>query len=189
MSTNDTDLRESIDLDARTERALTEVLAVCPDIDQARGAPGLFVVVGENAGGEYLVDEREGACTCPDAEYRNPVGGCKHVRRVEFWTGARELPDAVDVDYLEADLREHLRDEGRLPGVDGGDQEADEAPRAVADGGRVAVEGADDADVAAGGDRPDDCACHEAWHVDSTPCFACYREGFETPNPQVIADE
>lgn len=35
--------------------------------------------------------------------------------------------------------------------------------------------------VADGGERPDDCDC---WSLEpDLPCWPCYRDGFETPNP------
>lgn len=36
--------------------------------------------------------------------------------------------------------------------------------------------------VADGGERPDDCDCSEEQDDDGLPCFACFRDGFETPN-------
>ena len=37
-----------------------------------------------------------------------------------------------------------------------------------------------DADQDDGG-RPDDCMCSEVSQRLGTPCFPCYRDGFETP--------
>jgi len=81
-------------LDERDVRALTEYLTVLNDIGRGRGADNLFLVVSES-GSEYLVDRRTGRCGCPDAEHRDPDGGCKHVRRVAFVTGARPVPDGL----------------------------------------------------------------------------------------------
>ncbi len=82
MSNEDCETKDSIE--TRTERALTECMTVLPDHGRAEDAPGLFVVVGENCNGEYLVDTRTESCECKDAKYRDPEGGCKHIRR---WRG------------------------------------------------------------------------------------------------------
>ena len=35
--------------------------------------------------------------------------------------------------------------------------------------------------------RPSDCECLEAFH--DLPCWKCYREGFDEPNPDAGDDE
>ena len=51
---------------------------------------------------------------------------------------------------------------------------------------REAVEGAEVLD----GGRPDDCQCLSEYVTDEPiPCWACCREGFETPNPHVGIDD
>jgi hypothetical protein len=68
---------------------------------------------------------------------------------------------------------------------------------AVADGGEVLEEAEADANADSGGndesggdrresrrtaDRPTDCVC---WDPEAPlPCWSCYREGFEEPNPE-----
>ena len=37
--------------------------------------------------------------------------------------------------------------------------------------------------------RPDDCDCDNWNDGDGLPCWPCYRDGFEAPNPEVSADE
>jgi len=91
--------RAATDLANRTVRALTDDLLVVAD------APGLYRVYGED-GDEYTVDTSTGPCTCPDAEYRDPDGGCKHVRRVAFHTGERAVPAWVDRDAVDPLLLE-----------------------------------------------------------------------------------
>jgi predicted nucleic acid-binding Zn finger protein len=76
-------------IDSRTERALTQYLTVLADVGRAKGADDLFLVVSQS-GTEYLVDRREGRCTCPDHEHRGVR--CKHLRRVAFATGERAVP-------------------------------------------------------------------------------------------------
>jgi hypothetical protein len=93
MSTTPTTSRpDHDDLDVR---ALTQFLTVLEDVGRARDAEDLFIVVSES-GSEYLVDIREGACECPDHEYRGRK--CKHIRRVEFATGCRPVPAGIAVD-------------------------------------------------------------------------------------------
>ncbi|WP_254768256.1 hypothetical protein [Salinilacihabitans rarus] len=136
-------IQTDVDLDERDRRALEQYLTVLEDYGPAKGAEDLYVVVSQS-GKEYLVDARTGACECPDAEYRRPTGGCKHVRRVQFATGRRPIPAGVDVD---PQLSAHVS-EGE--------------PRFVAtDGGRVTKVPLDSFDELAYGDRivyvgPDD---------------------------------
>ncbi len=81
-------------VDERDRRALTETMFV------RRDAPDLYEVRTES--GDYVVDVREPACSCPDFQYRDVR--CKHIRRVGFETGDRDpgaLADAVD-DALDA---------------------------------------------------------------------------------------
>lgn len=88
------DGREGGVLDRRDRRALLEELVVVED------ALDLYHVYGED-GTRYVVDTREGACTCPDFQYR--AVECKHLRRARFETGeadpaalAAEVEDAID---------------------------------------------------------------------------------------------
>jgi len=89
-------------IDSRTKRALSECMSVCPNHPRVRDAPGLFVVVGENENGEYLVDVAERSCTCRDSRDPRRPDPCKHIRRVAVLTGDRPiptwLPDVVDID-------------------------------------------------------------------------------------------
>jgi len=53
-----------------------------------------------------------------------------------------------------------------------------------ADGGVALAEfGADDRDD----DRPEGCGC--APSMEDLPCWPCYRDGFEVPNPHATGDE
>ena len=182
MSTNATPALEGSGTDGRTEtltareaRALIEYMTVLADVGEARHAPGIYRVVGQN-GNTYTVDARgHGRCSCPDAEHRlDDTETCKHQHRVAFATGERAIPVWVDRDAVHPDLGAHV-DGPRVAATDGGelieagdDGEVLEAPEnPVQDGG-------DDSQ-----DRPDDCQC---WDADLTlPCFACYKAGFEEP--------
>ncbi|WP_254547221.1 hypothetical protein [Halomarina pelagica] len=129
----------------RDVRALTEYLLVVAE------APDLYVVYGEG-GDEYTVDARTGACTCPDDEYRQPTGGCKHVRRVAFETGARDVPTwahrtAMDPLLVEA-LAEHEEkgeDETAAGAAVEGETETETAmPTIATDGGELVIVGDDE---------------------------------------------
>jgi len=95
------------DLDRRDVAALTEYMTVLEDVGEARGAEGLYTVVAQS-GHTYLVDVETGACECDDAFYRDPDGGCKHVRRCEFATGRRTIPAWVDRSRVDPQLGLHV---------------------------------------------------------------------------------
>jgi len=108
----------STELDKRDVRALTEVHSVLDDVGRARDAPDLYLVVS-GSGSEYMVDLRTESCECADARHRDPDGGCKHVRRAQFATGARDVPAWVDTDGLDDQLGEHVSG-ARVAATDGG---------------------------------------------------------------------
>jgi len=85
------------DLETRDIRALSEPMIVLPErltVPSDGVGPGMYLVQTEDR--SYVVDPDLEACTCSDAEYRSPESGCKHVRRVAFETGARDLPAWID---------------------------------------------------------------------------------------------
>jgi len=100
---------ESIGIEQRTERALSECMTVLPE------GGDIYTVVGEN-GGTYRVDLREQRCTCPDHKHRGEW--CKHGRRVEFATGERSPP--ADVEGIDEHLGEHIDGGVRCVVADGG---------------------------------------------------------------------
>lgn len=104
---------------------------------------------------DRCIDARDGRCTCPDHEYRHVR--CKHLRRVAFATGETALPAGVNRDVIDAQLGAHVTGSPRL---------------AVTDGGEVLM----------GEERPEECECtgHER---EALPCWYCYAEGFDVPNP------
>jgi hypothetical protein len=191
------------DLADRTQRALTEYLTVLDDVDAAAGADDLYAVVSES-GSQYLVDTRTDSCECPDAEHRDPEGGCKHVRRVAFATGERPIPAAADGLDVDPQLGAHVDgprwecDHGRTHCAESAGAR-DDAVRCsdctaevVADGGIIdAVDGAEVLDDESDDDdgRPDDCDCGD-WNAGlGLPCWPCYREGFETPASADAAED
>lgn len=127
MSIHESAPTESIELDDRTVRALTESMTVLPEGED------IYTVVGENGNGEYRVDTRVGRCTCRDHRFRDVE--CKHIRRVAFAVGDRPIPGGVDgVDPL---LGEHTDGERRSTTTDGGVQRRRECPERT----RVPVDG------------------------------------------------
>lgn len=99
--------------DPRDVRALTEYLTVLPAGDR-------FEVVSQS-GSAYTVDPDARTCDCPDFEYRQPAGGCKHVRRVLMELGKRPVPAAVETDAVPDDFGRHVEpvlvaDGGSVPG-------------------------------------------------------------------------
>lgn len=89
-------------------RALTEYLTVLNDGDaRARGARGLYTVTSES-GSQYLVDTGLPACECPDFQYRGRI--CKHIRRVMFATGRREIPAWIEDRDVDDQLGTHVKD-------------------------------------------------------------------------------
>lgn len=86
-------------LDERDCRALSETMFL------AEEAPDLYRV-RTASGGDYRVDTREPACTCPDFQYRE--ARCKHIRRVELESGTRdagEMSNAVSLALSRVDER------------------------------------------------------------------------------------
>ncbi|UTF55569.1 hypothetical protein [Natronosalvus rutilus] len=80
----------SID-EPRTHRALSE------DMNVRFASVGPTYEVGSESGNTYAVVVEAETCTCPDCEQRQPVGGCKHLRRVdlEIQTGITPAPDGT----------------------------------------------------------------------------------------------
>lgn len=94
-------------LNDRDIRALTEYHTVLADLGRVKDADGLYLVVSQS-GKEYLVDAHDGSCECADSQYHNPVGGCKHSRRVAFATGKRAIPADIDQSAVDSNLGEHV---------------------------------------------------------------------------------
>jgi len=90
-------------IEERDRRAATEAMAVVLE------APDLARVYS-GTDSDYRVDARGPACECADYRYREPVGGCKHIRRVKMALGIREIPEGVRVDPALEHQREDLTD-------------------------------------------------------------------------------
>lgn len=171
--THDIERGDSIELDDRDVRALTEYMTVLG------GDGDVYTVVGENGGGEYQVDSRKGRCTCPDHQHRS--ARCKHIRRVAFATGDESIPAWIDHDSLDSQLGEHVDGEVHFAASDGG--------IAAADDGEILDDTEEEVDST---ERPDDCQCRR-FETDGSDlaCWACYRDGFETvaDGAEILGDE
>ena len=109
MPTNDDESITAADasvtaVDKRDHRAACDTMLVFQPVD------GIFTVTVEKDGTfgkAYAVSDTEGvlACSCPDFAYRQPAGGCKHIRRVAFRTGRREIPSGIPADEIDPHLR------------------------------------------------------------------------------------
>lgn len=73
-------------LDPRTRRAREE------DMDVSLLEKGGLYEVRSQSGSTYEVDVIAPSCTCPDWQQREPTGGCKHIRRVDFEIKAEDVP-------------------------------------------------------------------------------------------------
>jgi len=91
---------------------------------------------------------------------------CKHELRTLAATGRRSVPAWIDRDAIDGLLGAHTEGSPRLVATDGGE-----------------VLTAD----AAAEERPDACECsgHER---ETLPCWYCYAEGFDEPNPAPASD-
>lgn len=86
------------DLESRTRRAVTEEMSI------SLLEKGGRYEVQSASGNRYEVGVVGESCTCPDWQQRSPVGGCKHLRRVDHEIKRGRVPrpdgrlpaDAVD---------------------------------------------------------------------------------------------
>lgn len=130
------------------------------------------VQVVSHSGESYRVDAREGRCTCPDAEYNlDHSETCKHVRGARAALGT----DPIDSQVLDAvNIDENLGANACGPVVATPDDEI--------------IDAGDEGEILEDGDaRPGECSCH--CPEQGLPCFPCYREGFDTPNPEAPIDD
>jgi hypothetical protein len=70
-----------------------------------RDAADMYLVVSQS-GREYIVDGREGHCSCADHERRGVA--CKHIRRVEILRGERLVPAGIRRDEIDDQLGRHV---------------------------------------------------------------------------------
>jgi predicted nucleic acid-binding Zn finger protein len=155
------------ELNPRDTRALTEKMAVLLE------GGDIYTVVGQNGGGEYTVDLHEGQCTCPDAQYNlDGNEACKHELRARYAIGDRPIPTWADTEAVDAQLGTHVNGEPERVAADGGTKIV-----IAGDEGEVLEDDVDE------DGRPDECNCGD-WNADTEPpCWPCYRDGFDVPNP------
>ena len=94
-------------LDPRDGRALRELMSAVA-IDEDAGKWTVYNAEGH----EYPMDVCEGVCSCED--FTHGHNHCKHLRRVEYIVGDREVPEWVNPDEIERNLRDRLDSEGHL---------------------------------------------------------------------------
>jgi hypothetical protein len=138
-----------------------------PDYQPIEDDSLTVVSVTTGSGSTYTVDVRERVCTCPDHKHRQPDGGCKHVRRASIALGRTPVPAGV---FGSVDIADDF----------GANVDAT-AKVATADGG--VIDAGDDAEIIDFDDRPADCDCWDADADAELPCWPCYRDGFDVPNP------
>lgn len=175
--TENTNAPAALAIDARTRRACEQSMTVVPH----GGGSGMFDVYSAS-GGEYVVDLRDGVCTCPDYVHREPEGGCKHQLRVKFELGILEPPaglrseHSAPTDVELARKRRGLDQDPEPEPVELSIEETaaafvrhSEARTVATDGGRDLEDDAD-ADACENGE----IGCSGPGS-DELPCFECYR--------------
>jgi hypothetical protein len=152
-------------------------MTIIPNLDAVADSEHTYAVFTQNLPDRdleyleedyYTVDIAAKSCTCPDNKFHD--NRCKHIRRVCILTGDRPvpewIPEEVSIDPIlganvEKDIRFIMSDGGFLSDF---------------------VEDETDADVDTNG-RPESCTCLASFDDDGLPCFACYSQGFNRPNP------
>jgi len=98
MYNEDCETEDSIEVESRTERALTECMTVVStDGTPVTDADEETVSVVSGSGSTYTVDAGDEFCDCPDHQQNHRI--CKHIRRSRF---------ALGIDELSADLLREL---------------------------------------------------------------------------------
>ena len=89
----------------RDLRALTETMTVNYWDDPNVADHEVAVYSSKKEDGKYHTDiyrvnPAAGICNCGDMLHRRPTGGCKHVWRVLFELGKRDIPASIDTESL-----------------------------------------------------------------------------------------
>jgi hypothetical protein len=89
----------------RDRRALTEVMTVNYWDDPNVSDHEVAVYTSKKENGvlttnRYRVNPTAHICNCGDMIHRRPTDGCKHVRRVLFELGKKDIPDSFDTESL-----------------------------------------------------------------------------------------
>jgi len=158
MYNEDCESKDSIEVESRTERALTECMTVVSTEGTPISNPDTQTVsVISSSGNTYTVEARGEVCTCPDHQHNHRR--CKHIRRARFALGIDEMPAAM---LREFDIAENFA--AHAPG-----------PIVVAsDGGRVGDTGEPNEDKDKDKDEEDTLAAIiEDRDIRGTCCSIC----------------
>lgn len=94
MYNEDCESKDNIEVESRTERALTECMTVVSTEGTPISNPDTHTVsVVSHSGETYTVEARGEVCTCPDHQHNHRR--CKHIRRARFALGIDELSAAM----------------------------------------------------------------------------------------------
>ena len=96
-------------LDERDVRALTRPMDVYADDPETRGPHEVAVY---HEGRRHIVNYDVRFCDCADFHYRGEI--CQHIRRVEFAFGGREIPNGINEEALDDELRQRLAERDGL---------------------------------------------------------------------------
>lgn len=94
------------ELSPREVRALREPMRVVEDDPESWGEHEVMVYSEDR---KHLVNVDVKHCDCGDAAHRRVT--CKHIYRAEFALGEREIPDWVEMDSVDDQLRTRLEDD------------------------------------------------------------------------------
>lgn len=129
-----------------------------------------YIVIVEDRNGIFVPDK----CECPADQY-NDNYACKHRVAVATVGGSIVIGAAMAYTSDKSSQSEPTTTADKI-GTDGGtDITPDTADHVAGDSDAV--------------DRPDDCDCASFITDHGLPCWACYRDGFETLNPHATEDD
>lgn len=124
--------------DERDARALTEHITLTRTYDGSGE-----IEASSESGKVYRIDPDALTCSCGDSEYDAPDGRCKHVRRLEFASGRRSLPEWINTKAITQPFGEFIDSEDVLePTAD-----ASSSRDVATDGGLTVREAADGAEI------------------------------------------
>jgi hypothetical protein len=126
-----------------------------------------YVVTVEEQGGLFVPDK----CECP-ADHYNDDYSCKHRVAVATIGGPVVLGAAMAYTSGEGNQPEPTTVAEKIRTDGGTDVRSDTDDHVAGDSGTD--------------ERPDDCDCASFMGDYGLPCWPCYRDGFENPNPNEV---